>query len=265
LLGDRHPALGAMLNNLALVYKDLDRHDDAETALVRSLAIKEAELGAEHPSVAPTLINLATFDRRRGDFAMADVRWQRAYRVRVAALGDKHPDVTRTLHDKLIDRFDRGLDDEALELARDVVARWAAQNSKPEHGSALGIECELHRRRGALDTAEARCAKALEILGDDGEPRRIVNVLAYATRVAIDRRDIATARTRLAAAEAALGKVKRDPPAAEVAWSRARLRLAEKRTADAVADASVARDAFVAEGAGKAYRVAEIDRVMGSP
>ena len=47
------------LNNLALVYYEQGKYEDALLLYQRSLAIEEKVLGSEHPDTAMTLNNLA--------------------------------------------------------------------------------------------------------------------------------------------------------------------------------------------------------------
>ena len=264
-LGDKHPALGSMLNNLAIAYDNADRIDDARALLERSIVLKEQELGKQHPSLAASLLNLASIERRAGRFDIADAMWQRAHDLRVAALGARHPDVTRTLNIKLIDRTGRGLDDEALELSREVIARFRAQpDSTGELGATLAIHCELLRRAGRLDAAAKACAEALETLRDDTDARRITYALAFAARAATARGALDEARNLVARAHEALGKIPRERELAEahVRWAAAHLALAEQRPADAAAEARLARPGFAAEGQARTYYLADLDRAF---
>ena len=70
-MGPDHPLPLRALANLATVYAALGRHDDAEAAYRRSLAIAEKKLGTQHPVYGKVLLNYAEFVRKRGDKAGA--------------------------------------------------------------------------------------------------------------------------------------------------------------------------------------------------
>ena len=57
--GPNDRATAAALNNLAVVYWNQGRYEEALKAYGRALAIREKALGPEHPEVAQTLNNLA--------------------------------------------------------------------------------------------------------------------------------------------------------------------------------------------------------------
>lgn len=58
-LGEKHPAVAATLNNLAVLYGKRGKYKDAEPLCKRALEIRENVLGREHPDVAKQLNNLA--------------------------------------------------------------------------------------------------------------------------------------------------------------------------------------------------------------
>jgi tetratricopeptide (TPR) repeat protein len=60
------------LNNLALLYRDQGRYEEAEPRFQRALEIREKALGPEHPDVAQSLNNLAGLYHDQGRYeAMA--------------------------------------------------------------------------------------------------------------------------------------------------------------------------------------------------
>ncbi len=56
---ETHPDVAASLNNLAGLYQDQGRYNEAEPLYQQSLAIRKQQLGKNHPSVAQSLYNLA--------------------------------------------------------------------------------------------------------------------------------------------------------------------------------------------------------------
>ena len=57
-LGEKHPATAAILNNLGMLYHLTSEYSKAEQALDRALTISEKTLGSEHPQTATALRNL---------------------------------------------------------------------------------------------------------------------------------------------------------------------------------------------------------------
>ncbi|MBX3155661.1 MAG: serine/threonine protein kinase [Deltaproteobacteria bacterium] len=264
-LGANHPALATTLDSLALSLDEAERFGEARALLDRALALRRAELGPGHRSVATTLVHLAALDRHAGDFATSDRRLQEAYDIRVGALGLAHPDVTRTLYHKLLDRAGRGLDGEALDLARDIVVRLLTQLDAVELASALGVQCELQRRTGFHEAAEQSCADAVAALGTDPEPARALYVHVYAARAALDLGDVAAARTHVASARAAYPRVaqSRRMAAAFISWAAAHVAAIDLQLDVAYREAVAARDAFASFGRQRIFYLADLEATFG--
>ena len=77
LLGPEHPDLAASLTNLGAVYLAQARYSEAESALLRSLAIQSKMLGATHPYTAGTMMQYAGLLRatnRKSEAARVETR-----------------------------------------------------------------------------------------------------------------------------------------------------------------------------------------------
>jgi CHAT domain-containing protein len=97
-LGDGHPLVTELLNNLGELYREKGDYASAEPLHRRALAIREKSLGAEHPDVAVSLNNLGLLYNSKGDYARAEPLYQRALAINEKALGSEHPSVARSLH-----------------------------------------------------------------------------------------------------------------------------------------------------------------------
>ena len=97
-LGPDHPDVALSLNNLASLYEDLKRYDDAEALYKRSLAIKEKALGPDHPDLATGLNNLGHLYRVEGRYGEAEPLYKRSLAIWEAAFGPDHPDVVLSLN-----------------------------------------------------------------------------------------------------------------------------------------------------------------------
>ncbi len=79
------------MNNLALVYRSLDRLADAQKLYKTSLALLEESLGPNHPDLAKGLNNLAMVYVARGQNDRARSLLERAIRISQGAVGSDHP------------------------------------------------------------------------------------------------------------------------------------------------------------------------------
>ncbi len=61
--GPEHPDTATSLNNLAGLYRDQSKYEQAEPLCVRALAIKEQQLGPEHPNTQQVRQNYSTLLR----------------------------------------------------------------------------------------------------------------------------------------------------------------------------------------------------------
>ena len=81
-LGPEHREVAASLNNLATIYHDLEKHEQAVPYLLRALAIVEKALGPNHPEVATSLENIGVLYGAMDRNKEADEVRQRAARIR---------------------------------------------------------------------------------------------------------------------------------------------------------------------------------------
>ncbi len=95
--GPQDPRLATSLNNLAGLYHQQGKYNEAEPLYKRSLAIVEKALGHEHPHVATSLNNLAELYRFQGKFVDAEQLYKRSLAIREKALGPAHPQVATSL------------------------------------------------------------------------------------------------------------------------------------------------------------------------
>jgi tetratricopeptide (TPR) repeat protein len=91
--GPGHPNVGAQLNNLALIWRDLGQPETARPLAERALAITEAAHGPDHPNVGIRLIVLALIWRDLGQPEKARPLAERALAITEAAHGPDHPTV----------------------------------------------------------------------------------------------------------------------------------------------------------------------------
>src|SRR5205814_172697 len=92
-----HPLMVSVLNNLANLYWQQGKYDQAEPLYQRALCIWEQALEPEHPDVARLLNNLASLYREQGKYDQAEPLYQRALRIWEQTPESEHPLMTSVL------------------------------------------------------------------------------------------------------------------------------------------------------------------------
>ena len=263
LVGPNHVYVATALNNLALTYDELDMLEQARTSLERAVTIRERTLGKDHGTLANPLMNIVSLERRAGHFDSAERLWQRAVTIRIATLGPNHPDVTRALHGKLIDRINRGIDEEARLLIDEVITRHRARTDAVELSGAIAGRCELQRRAGELDAAAASCREAITALGPTPDKSRALFTLTYAARLAAERGELAEAEALLVRIQESLPFATRDKAVARgfVGWAAAHIALAAGRRVEALTIARESREALESHGKNFTYMTDDLARL----
>jgi tetratricopeptide (TPR) repeat protein len=97
-LSSGHPAIATSLNNLAVLYKNQGRLQEAEPLYQEALAIYRQALPSGHPSIANSLNNLAMLYKNQGRLDEAEPLLKEALAIRRQALPSGHPDIATSLN-----------------------------------------------------------------------------------------------------------------------------------------------------------------------
>ncbi len=226
-LGPTHLDVASSLNNLGSALMAGDRLDDAVAPLQRALAIRERVLGPDDPILVSVLVNLGGLLSDRERPREAEPYLQRALTIARARLGEDHPYVGSALVN--LGGVYRALGDRpAARRAFDrCLATWE-RTLGPEHPKvalALASLAELDRDEGRLDQAEPRYERSLAI-----------------RRAALGNDHPLVARSRVE-----LG----------------RLRLAQQRPADALAEGQAALDVLAQRQAPEPLLAADASALVG--
>ena len=73
----------------------MGRYPEAEPLYVRSLSIREQQLGADHPDTATSLNNLAALYESMGRYPEAQPLYLRALEIFLSRLGEHHPNTQK--------------------------------------------------------------------------------------------------------------------------------------------------------------------------
>jgi len=114
-LGQDNPD-ATSFNNLAEIYREQGKYEEAELMYKRELEIREKALGSGHPDVAASLNNLGSLYQAQGKFANAAPLYHRAIEIAEKSLGEEHPDFLKYL--KNYENFLKKISTKPRELAK---------------------------------------------------------------------------------------------------------------------------------------------------
>ena len=115
-MGQEDPNIASPLNNLAELYREQGKYEQAQVLYQRALHIWQHTLGETHPYVAHPLDGLALLCTRQGKYEQAEPLYQRALAIRERQLGQHHPQTVaaRTLAAQLAEARGTMRDGEAF-------------------------------------------------------------------------------------------------------------------------------------------------------
>lgn len=107
LLGDKTFYAG-VLNNLALLYIQMDKVDKVEGYLKEAAQIYQTKLGKESPNYAKVLGDLGNYYRMQGRFSEAEENLNKSLTINGTALNTNHPDYVKAQEDLAILYWKKG-------------------------------------------------------------------------------------------------------------------------------------------------------------
>ncbi len=135
----------------------------AEPLYVRSLEIRERQLGEDHPDVAQSLSNLALLYYSQGKYSEAEPLYVRSLEIRERQLGTDHPDVAQSLNNLATLYQTQGKYSEAEPLlvrSLDIKERQLGADH-PDVATSLNNLAELYRSQGKYSEAEPLYLRSL--------------------------------------------------------------------------------------------------------
>jgi CHAT domain-containing protein/Tfp pilus assembly protein PilF len=108
MLGSKDPFYAGVLNNLALLYVQMDQTDKVEDYLKRSAEVYKTRFGDQNPNYAKVLNDLGNFYRAQGRFAEAEENLIKALTIRGTSLDTNHPDYVKSQEDLAILYWKKG-------------------------------------------------------------------------------------------------------------------------------------------------------------
>ncbi len=185
-LGKDHPENLYVLNNLAVVLKDMGDIEGARAALDQSLHAIESNYGPENRDLVTVLINLGNIVRRQGDMAEAKKIFERAIRVGQVSMEADHPSVTKAMMNLAIVYAGNGENALATKTFREVLVRTEKSFTEdhPDRAMALnnlGESLELEGNYAeALSYVQAAVDMKGRLYGID-HPRQASSIVTLAS------------------------------------------------------------------------------------
>ena len=115
--GAEHPHVASLLYQLADLYTEQGRYEQAEPLFHQALRIWEYKLGFQHPEIVAVLVGLGHLWLAQGKNEQAQDVLLRALAILEQHRGQAHPDTAHTLHELALLRQRQGRLEEALALA----------------------------------------------------------------------------------------------------------------------------------------------------
>jgi tetratricopeptide (TPR) repeat protein len=157
--------LAGQINNLAQLYKAINRLAEAEPLMNRALAIDEKAFGKDHPNVATGLNNLALLYLAANRLPEAEPLMKRALAVDEKAFGKDHPNVARDLNNlaQLYQATNRQAKAESLMKRVVEICEKVYGKDHPNIATALNNLAQLCLAANRMTETESLMERALGI------------------------------------------------------------------------------------------------------
>jgi tetratricopeptide (TPR) repeat protein len=172
-LGPEDPRILGGRSNVAIGYRAVGRHDEANTLDEQNLADRTRVLGPDHPDTLASRSNLASGYRAVGRQDEAIALWEQTLADRTRVLSPDHPDTLTSRNNLALGYRAVGRHDEAITLDEQNLAD-RTRVLGPDHPDTLASRSSLalgYRAVGRLDEAitldEQNLADRTRVLGPD--------------------------------------------------------------------------------------------------
>jgi CHAT domain-containing protein len=153
------------LNNLAILYQQMGRYNDAEPLYQKSLTIREQQLGKNHPDVADSLHNLAYLYQEMDRYNEAEPLYQKALNIWQNQLGENHPNVATSLNNLgiLYQEMRRYREAEPLLKISLAIREKQLGINHPDLAESFNNLALLYQSMGRYSDAESLLTQSLKI------------------------------------------------------------------------------------------------------
>ncbi len=165
-LGEEHPDVTSILNNLAGLYSFQGRYSEAEPLYLKTLELRQRLLGEGHPNVVASLNNLAELYRSQGRYSEAEPLYLEALKLWQYQQREEDLDVAASLNNLALLYDSQGRYKEAEPLywqALDLTRRFLGEEH-PNVATSLNNLAAFYDFQGRYSKAETLYLEALELM-----------------------------------------------------------------------------------------------------
>jgi tetratricopeptide (TPR) repeat protein len=159
------PEMATSMGRLANLYRAQGRYSEAELLFVRSLHIRETQLGAEHLATATSLNDLAGLYYLQGRYGEAESLYVQSLHIYETQLGAEHPDTATSLNN-LADLYrsqGRYSEAEPLYVRSIQISETQLGAEHPDTATSLNNLADLYRSQGRYSEAEPLFVQSIQI------------------------------------------------------------------------------------------------------
>jgi CHAT domain-containing protein/tetratricopeptide (TPR) repeat protein len=172
-LGQDHPNVGRLQNNLGGLYWVMGNYPKAEIFYLEALEILKKALGEDHADIGASLNALGILYKNMGNYPKAEHFYKKALEIKKKALDQNHPDLGTALNNlgNLYIDMENYIKAESLCLRAFEIWKKALGQDHPDVGPSLLNLGNLYSQMGIYPKAEPFYIEALKIrkrsLGED--------------------------------------------------------------------------------------------------
>jgi TPR repeat protein len=150
-------AMATALNNLGLLYSDMEKFEQADALFARSMAMRQALLGPDHADVGLSLQNYGILYSRQHKYAQAEASFTRALAIMEATFGKQHTEVAEVLNECGFMLSQKGdyAQAEALYARALAIREQASGPLAPAVRDTLRKMADLYRKTNRASLAQA--------------------------------------------------------------------------------------------------------------
>ncbi|MCK6617379.1 MAG: tetratricopeptide repeat protein, partial [Cyclobacteriaceae bacterium] len=163
--GKEHPDYATSCNNLALLYAEQGRYNEAELLHKEAKEIRIKVLGKEHLSYSTSCNNLAYLFVKQGRYSEAEPLYKEVKEIRAKVLGKDHPNYVASCNNLAYLYVQQGRFSEAEPLykeAKEIQAKVLGKEH-PDYANSCGSLANLYADQGRYSEAEPLYMEAKEI------------------------------------------------------------------------------------------------------
>lgn len=173
--GKTSKAYAIVINNLALVYDDMNNFNLAEPLYKEALAIYKSTVGEKDVNYVTTLENLGYLYQQQGKFKEAEEHYAQALAINKEVLGTKHPDYATSLENlaKLAEKSGKKDRAEQLYIEHLNLIKDNLGEKNPTYATAMENLAKFYQNNGNFRLAEDYFRDVLKVRKRNGGDKTV--------------------------------------------------------------------------------------------